>query len=87
MGARQKTALRPLSEAEQQAFQRVAKASSERVDTVKRAKALLSMADGKTFTQAGVSAGLSHEGSPNWWNASTNEDWLCWRSRQDEAGS
>jgi transposase len=62
MGARQKTALRPLSEAEQQAFRRVAKASSERVDTVKRAKALLSVADGKTLTQAGVSAGLSHEG-------------------------
>ena len=62
MGARQKQALRPLSEAEQQEFQRVSRASSERVDTVKRAKALLSVADGKTFPQAGVSAGLSHQG-------------------------
>jgi transposase len=62
MGAQQKQALRPLSEAEQHELQRVAKASSERVDTVKRAKALLAVADGKTFTQAGVSAGLSHEG-------------------------
>jgi transposase len=62
MGARQKQALRPLSEAERRELERVAKASSERVDTVKRAKALLAVAEGKTFTQAGVNAGLSHEG-------------------------
>src|SRR2546428_10378878 len=62
MGARQKQALRPLSEAEQQELQRVAKASSERVDTVKRAKARLSVAEGKTFTQAGPLCGLSREG-------------------------
>jgi transposase len=62
MGARQKTPLRRLSEAERHELQQVAKASSERVDTVKRAKALLAVADGQTFTQAGVSAGLSHEG-------------------------
>jgi transposase len=62
MGARQKQGLRPLSEAERDELQRIAKASSERVDTVKRAKALLAVAGGKTFIQAGVSAGLSHEG-------------------------
>lgn len=62
MGARQKIALRPLSEAEQHALQRVAKASSERVDAVKRAKALLAVAEGKTLTQAGMSAQLSREG-------------------------
>jgi len=62
MGARQKQGLRPLSEAERHALQRRAKASSERVDTVKRAKVLLAVAGGKTFIQAGVSAGLSHEG-------------------------
>jgi transposase len=62
MGAHPKIALRPLSEAEQHALQRVAKASSERVDAVKRAKALLAVAEGKTLTQAGVSAGLSREG-------------------------
>jgi transposase len=62
MGARQKTALRPLSEAERRELQRVAKASSERVDTVKRAKALLAVTDGKTFTQAGSFSGLSREG-------------------------
>ncbi len=62
MGAHPKIALRPLSEAEQHALQRVTKASSERVDAVKRAKALLAVAEGKTLTQAGVSAGLSREG-------------------------
>src|SRR5258707_11696143 len=62
MGARQKQGLRPLSEAERDELQRIAKASSERVDTVKRAKALLAVTGGKTFIQAGVSAGLSHEG-------------------------
>lgn len=55
-------ALRPLSQSEQQALQRVAKASSERVDTVKRAKALLAVAEGKTLTQAGMSAQISREG-------------------------
>src|SRR5260370_30293621 len=62
MGEHPKIALRPLSEAEQHALQRVAKESLERVDTVKRAKALLAVAAGKTLTQAGVSAGLSREG-------------------------
>src|SRR5260221_9619693 len=62
MGAHPKIALRPLSEAEQHALQRVAKESLERVDAVKRAKALLAVAEGKTLTQAGVSAGLSREG-------------------------
>jgi len=62
MGARQKITLRPLSEAEQHELQRVAKASSERVDTVKRARALLAVTEGKTFTQAGQLSGLSREG-------------------------
>ena len=62
MGARQKQALRPLREAERHELQHVAKASSERVDTVKRAKALLAVADGKTFTQASPPSGFSREG-------------------------
>jgi len=62
MGARPKISLRPLSEEEQHTLQRVAKASSERVDTVRRAKALLAVAEDKTFTQAGRSAELSREG-------------------------
>lgn len=61
-GARPKISLRPLSQAEQQALQRVAKASSERVDTVKRANALLTVAAGKSLTQAGLLAGLSRQG-------------------------
>jgi transposase len=62
MGARPKIALRPLSQSEQHTLQRVAKASSERVDAVKRAKALLAVAGGKTLTQAGEEADLSREG-------------------------
>jgi transposase len=62
MGTRQKQALRPLSEAERHTLQRVAKASSERVDTVKRAKALLAVVEGQTFTQASPLSGLSREG-------------------------
>ena len=62
MGARPKISLRPLSQAEQQALQRVAKASSERVDTVKRAKALVAVAAGESLTQAGRLSGLSREG-------------------------
>ncbi len=62
MGAHPKIALRPLSEAEQHALQRVTRASSERVDAVKRAKALLAVAEGKTLTQAGQRSGLSREG-------------------------
>jgi transposase len=62
MGTRHKQALRPLSEAERDTVQRVAKASSERVDTVKRAKALLAVAEGQTFTQASLLSGLSREG-------------------------
>jgi transposase len=62
MGARAKIALCPLSEAQEHALQRVTKASSERVDAVKRAKALLAVAEGKTLTQAGRLSGLSREG-------------------------
>lgn len=62
MGARPKISLRPLSQAEQQTLHRVAKASSERMDTVKRAKALLAVAAGESFTQAGRLSGLSREG-------------------------
>lgn len=62
MGRSQNISLRPLSEAERQELQRMAKASSERVDAVKRARALLAVADGKTFTQAGERVDLSREG-------------------------
>src|SRR6266568_7653203 len=61
MGARAKIPLRPLSEAEERHLQRSAKASSERVDVVKRAKALLAVAAGQSLTQAGHTSGLSRE--------------------------
>jgi transposase len=51
-----------LSQTEEQTLQRIVKATSERVDTVKRAKALLAVAEGKTLTQAGKNAQLSREG-------------------------
>jgi hypothetical protein len=50
MGRLQTISLRPLREAERQELQHVAKASSKRVDMVKRARALLAVADGKTLT-------------------------------------
>ena len=62
MGRQPKTTLRPLSQGERRELHRVAKASSERLDAVKRARALLAVADGKTLTQAGEHADLSREG-------------------------
>ena len=62
MGVRPNIPLRPVSQTELQTLHRVAKASSERVDTVRRAKALLAVAEGENFTQAGLRAGLSREG-------------------------
>lgn len=62
MGARPLIPLRPVSQAELQTLHRVSKASSERVDTVRRAKALLAVAGGESFTQAARQAGLSREG-------------------------
>lgn len=61
MGARPNISLRPVSQPELQTLHRVTKASSERVDTVRRAKALLAVAEGERFTQAGLRAGLSRE--------------------------
>jgi len=50
--------LRALSEQEKRELQRTVKASSERVDVVRRAKALLAVAEGKPLTQAAQAAGL-----------------------------
>jgi transposase len=61
MGRPQNEALRPLTEQEQQELHRVVKATSERVDTMKRAKSLLAVATGKTWTQAGKQAGMSRQ--------------------------
>ena len=58
MARAQKEPLRPLTADEDQALERVSKASSERVDTVRRARALQIVAQGHTFTQAAQEAGF-----------------------------
>ena len=49
--------LRTLTQEEEQALQRIVKASSERVDAVKRAKAILAVRGGKPYTEAAQEAG------------------------------
>src|SRR5215470_14379181 len=49
--------LRVLTQEEEPALQRLAKATSERVDMVKRAKAILAVKAGKPYTQAAQEAG------------------------------
>jgi hypothetical protein len=51
--------LRPLTPAEARTLQRTAKASSERLDVVKRAQALLAVNAGKGSTQAAQAAGYT----------------------------
>lgn len=58
MGRRANIALRSLTSEEETILQRLSKATSERVDTVHRAKALVAVAAGKSFTQAAQEAGL-----------------------------
>lgn len=53
----QKEPLRPLTPAERTELERIARASSERVDRAARAKALLAVADGARFTDAARVAG------------------------------
>lgn len=62
MGRPGKEGLRSFNKPEEQELQRVVKATSERVDSVRRAKALLAVAAGKSRTAAGPEAGLSREG-------------------------
>jgi transposase len=49
--------LRVLTQEEEHTLQRLAKASSERVDVVKRAKAILAVQAGKSYAQAAQEAG------------------------------
>jgi transposase len=58
MAQPQKDPLRALSEQEEREVQRLVKATSERVDVVRRAKALLAVAAGQPFTQGAQRAGL-----------------------------
>jgi transposase len=61
MGRAVKDPLREVTKTEEQELKRVVKATSERVDTVRRAKALLEVAAGASHTAAGQEAGLSRE--------------------------
>ena len=59
MAQPQKYPLRPLSEQEERELQRIVKASSERVEVARRARALLGVAAKQTFVQAASSAGFA----------------------------
>src|SRR5215217_7168750 len=63
MVAMQKERVRPLTVAEQRELRAIAKASSERVDRVKRATALLAVAGGETFAAASRAAGYRSIGA------------------------
>jgi len=58
MAQPQKDPLRALSEQEVRELQRLVKATSERLDVVRRAKAVLAVADGRSFTEAARQADL-----------------------------
>ncbi len=58
MAQPQKEPLRALSEQEERELKRRANATSERLDVVRRAKALVAVATGKPLTQAAHEAGL-----------------------------
>jgi transposase len=58
MARSQKVPLRALGDEEQRTLERIAQASSERLDRVRRARALLAVALGQSFTQAARQAGL-----------------------------
>jgi transposase len=62
MGVPQKVPLRILTEYERKALSQLSRATSERVDVVRKATALWAVAEGKNFTEAGRSSGLSREG-------------------------
>ena len=58
MAVPQKVPLRALAPEEQRSLESIAKASSERLDRVRRARALLAVAQGRSFAQAARQAGL-----------------------------
>lgn len=68
MATPQKEPLRALTAAEQAVLAQVVRASSERVDRVRRAGALLAVARGASFAQAAARSPIS-------WPASTGRAW------------
>src|SRR3954447_25563751 len=63
MATIQQERLRPLTIAEQRELKRITKASSERVDRVKRAAAVLAVAGGQSFSAAARAAGFRSPGA------------------------
>ena len=63
MATQQQEPLRPLTIAEQAALSRIVRASSERADRVRRATALVALAEGASFAQAARRAGFRSERS------------------------
>lgn len=61
MGVSRKVVLRSLTKVEQKELQKIVKLTSERVDVVRRAKALLYVFIGSTFTEAGKQSGMSRQ--------------------------
>jgi transposase len=61
MGRPVKEEMKPLLPSEYQELQRIMQATSERVDTVRRAIALLAVAAGKSRTVAGQEAHVSRQ--------------------------
>src|SRR5438309_7421224 len=62
MGVQQKVPLRNLTKREEETLRERARASSERVDVARRVQALLAVAQGCSFTQAGKQSGMSRQG-------------------------
>jgi hypothetical protein len=63
MSRTQKDPLRELTQQEEQALERLSKSTSERVDVVKRAKALLLVKAGKSSTEAAKEVGYKSNDS------------------------
>src|SRR2546429_4361423 len=59
MGQPQKHPLRPLNGQEERELRRIVKASSERIDVARRARALLAVATKQSFPQAASVAGFA----------------------------
>ena len=88
MGAMQKERLRPLTIAEQRELRAIAKASSERVDRVQRATALLAVAGGADVLGGGAGGRLSEHRARSriWCGGSIGPGWRRWRSRPGAVG-
>src|SRR5258708_35966666 len=79
VGKTQNHPLRAFTPSEEQELHRVAHATSERLDAVKRARALLSIQAGRPFTEAARQTGYkAGTASASWWNDLTSGGWpLC----------